>query len=320
MSMNQKKRDLPPTTSIPSLEQIPPERCTCHSLSPVHKKIVNAKLEAEKEEIVPTSSILHTRLSNTLQTLFPRSTPLSIFLLHISQWDRIHSTQQLTLPQRQHYHVSSDLMEQVIVNVRRVMRADDQIFLQEQAGAAIVFPNVDQQGAYIILERIYHSVCLLQAETLLPPLTLNTTILMGMSSYPEPASSLEQLLYFTSLAARCFTLRPAITTQLWHTSTSPIQETASKDEHSQHAKGQAGFPFMDLPSIIPPRLQQLIPHSLATELRCVPVGRNHHCLTVAMAEPTNYEHVQRLHSATGLTIFPVSCDLEELSTLLTKNW
>jgi len=318
--MNQKKRDLPPTTSIPSLEQIPPERCTCHSLSPVHKKIVNAKLEAEKEEIVPTSSILHTRLSNTLQTLFPRSTPLSIFLLHISQWDRIHSTQQLTLPQRQHYHVSSDLMEQVIVNVRRVMRADDQIFLQEQAGAAIVFPNVDQQGAYIILERIYHSVCLLQAETLLPPLTLNTTILMGMSSYPEPASSLEQLLYFTSLAARCFTLRPAITTQLWHTSSTQIQETASKEEHSQPTKGQTGFPFMNLPSTIPPRLQLLIPHALATELRCVPVGRNHECLTVAMAEPTNHEYVQRLHNATGLAIFPVSCDLEELFTLLTKIW
>ena len=320
MPMNQKKRDLPPTTPILSIEQIQPERCTCHALSPLHKKVVDTTLEAGSEEIVPTSSILHTRLSNTLQTLFPRSTPLSIFLLHIAQWERIHSTRQLTVSQRQHYHVSSELMEQVIVNVRRVMRSDDQIFLQEQAGAAIVFPNVDQQGAYIILERIYHSVCLLQAETLLPPLTLNTTILMGMSSYPEPASSLEQLHYFTGLAARCFTLRPAIITQLWNTSPSPSQETGVKDEHPQHAKGQAGFPFMNLPSTIPPRLRLLIPYSLATELCCVPVGRNHHCLTVAMAEPTNHEHVQRLHSATGLTIFPVSCDVEELTTLLTKSW
>jgi GGDEF domain-containing protein len=314
MPMNQKKRDLPPTTPIPSTAQILSEQCACHSLSPLHK------LKAESEEIVPISAILHTRLSNTLQTLFQRSTSLSVFLLHISQWDHIHSSQQLPLPQRQHYHASPDLLEQVIVNVRRAMRADDQIFHQEQAGVAIVFPDVDQQGAYIILERIYHSVCLLQAETLLPPLTLNTTILMGMSSYPEPASSLEQLLYFTSLSARCFTLRPAITTQRWSTSASPIQETASGDEHSQHIKGQTGFPFMNLPSTIPPRLQHLIPHTLATELRCVPVGRNHHCLTVAMTEPTNREHIQRLHSVTGLTIFPVSCDLEELSTLLTKSW
>ena len=318
MPINQKKRDLPPISPL-SIEQIQPERCTCQTLSPLHKKVAPT-LEAENEEIVPASSILHARLSNTLQTLFPRSTPLSIFLLHIAQWERIHSTQQLTLPQRQHYHVSPELMEQIIVNVRRVMRSDDQIFLQEQAGVVIVFPNVDQQGAYIILERIYHSVCLLQAETLLPPLTLNTTILMGMSSYPEPASSLEQLLYFTAVAARRFTLRPAIITQLRDTSPSPMQETEVKDEHPQHAKGQTGFPFMCLPATIPPRLQQLIPHSLATELCCVPVGRNHHCLTVAMAEPTNHEHVQRLHNATGLTIFPVSCDVEELTTLLTRSW
>ncbi len=312
MSMNQKKHALPPTTPIPSSAQIVPGQCVCHSLSSLHT------LEIESEKFVPISTILHKRLDSTLQMLFPRSTSLSIFLLHISQWDRVHSNQQLT--RRQHYHASPDLLEQVIVNVRRAMRADDQILLQDQAGIAIVFPEVDQQGAYIILERIYHSVCLLQAETLLPPLTLNTTILMGMSSYPEPAPSLEQLLYCTDVSARCFTLRPAITTHLWNISTSPAQETIVGDEHSQHAKGQTGFPFMDLPATIPLRLRHLIPHVLANELRCVPVGRNHHCLTVAMAEPTNHEYIQRLHSATGLTIFPVSCDPEKLATLLTKNW
>lgn len=274
----------------------------------------------ESEEIVPTSSTLNTRLCSTLETLFPRSDPISIFLLHISQWEHMHSAHQLTLSRRQHYHVSFDLLEQVMANVRRVMRADDQVLLQEHAGAAIIFPDVDRQGAYIILERIYHSVCLLQAETLLPPLTLNTTILMGMGTYPEPASSLEQLLYFTSQPAHHFTLRPAITTHLWDTSSMPLQEAEAKDEPAQNAKGQAGFPFMKLPSTIPPRLRHLLPYSLATELRCAPVGRNHHCLTVAMADPTNYEHVQRLRDATGLTIFPVSCDLEDLYTLLTKSW
>ena len=77
---------------------------------------------------------------------------------------------------------------------------------------------------------------------------------------------------------------------------------------------------MKLPSTIPLRLRHLIPHSLATELSCAPVGRDHHCLTVAMADPTNIEHIQRLQRVTGLTIFPVSCDLEALYTLLTKTW
>ena len=315
MSMHQKKRNFSSLTSGTSIDQSLSERehCTCQPLSPLSEKVIREKSEPESEEIVLTSPILNTRLCNTLQTLFPRSNPISIFLLHISQWEHPHSTHQAPLPRRQYYHASPDLLEQVMTNVHRVMRADDQILLQECAGAAIIFSDVDQYGAYIILERIYHSICLLQAETLLPPLTLNTTILMGMGTYPEPASSLEQLLYFTGLPAHYFTLRPAITT-------TPIQKTDTKDEEAQTMKGHPVCPFMELPSTIPSRLQHLLPYSLATELRCAPVGRNHHCLTVAMADPSNSEHVQRLREATGLTIFPVSCDVEELYTLLTKNW
>jgi Type II secretion system (T2SS), protein E, N-terminal domain len=320
--MNQKKQNLSSNTPITSIKQGQSEReyCTCQPLSSLPKKVIEEKTEPESEEIVPASSTLNARLCNTLQTLLPRTDPISIFLLHISQWEHTHVAHHPTLSQRQHYHASSGLLEQVMTNVRRVMRANDQVLLQERAGAAIIFPDVDRQGAYIILERIYHSVCLLQAETLLPPLTLNTTILMGMGTYPEPASSLEQLLYVTGLSAHCFTLRSAITTHLWDTASTLVQETGTKDEDAQNTKGQAGFPFMKLPPTIPSRLRQLLSYSLATELHCAPVGRNHHCLTVAMADPTNHEHVQRLRDATGLTIFPVTCDLEELDTLLSKKW
>ena len=323
MPMNQKKRDL--SVSIPrtpigkNLTAL--EQCMCLPLSPQYEKAIGEKLDPESEEMVPTSSTLNSQLRTTLQTLFPRSTPLSIFLLHTSQWERTLFSQEPELPyQRHHYHASPDLLEQVMTNVRRVMRADDQVLLQEHAGAIIIFPDVDQQGAYTILERIYHSICLLQAETLIPPLTLNTTILMSMSTYPEPATSVEQLLYFTGLPAHRLTLRPAITIQHWNASSTRIQETISKDGHVYTSTGQPGFPFMNLPSTIPLRLQHLIPYTLATELRCAPVGRDHHCLTVAMADPTNSEHVQRLQHATGLTVFPVSCNLAELSILLTKPW
>lgn len=314
MPMNPNKRDLSVSTSINPIEENVDESelCVCQPLSPLSTQVRGAK--SEDEESVPTSSALSMRLHNALQTLFPRSTPISVFLLHISQWERTQSSLQ------QHYHASSELMEQVMTNVRRVMRADDKVLLQEQAGAIIIFPDVDQQGAYSISERIYHSVCLLQAETLIPPLTLDTTILMSMSSYPEPAASVEQLLYFTALPAYRFTLRPAITTPLWNTSAIFVQESTPKNEHLQNTKGRSGFPFMNLPATIPTRLRNLIPYSLATELRCVPVGRDHHYLTVALADPTNSEQIQRLQVTTGLTIFPVSCNLEELSTLLAKNW
>ena len=81
-----------------------------------------------------------------------------------------------------------------------------------------------------------------------------------------------------------------------------------------------GVPFMRLPEDVPPRLRQLIPYQLAVELRCAPVGRHHHTLTVAMADPLNVASAQRLHDATGLIIFPVACEEKDLDGLLSKAW
>jgi hypothetical protein len=86
---------------------------------------------------------------------------------------------------------------------------------------------------------------------------------------------------------------------------------------------QCTIPFMDLfdvPKVLPPRLTRLLPRSLARELRCVPVGRSSRSLTVAMADPTNADSVQRLQDITGMTIFPVSCDEDDLNIFITKNW
>jgi hypothetical protein len=77
---------------------------------------------------------------------------------------------------------------------------------------------------------------------------------------------------------------------------------------------------MQLPAQLPARLKQLIPYSLALEIRCAPVGRDHNRLTVAMADPTNTESIRQLCEATGLSIFPVSCDVPALDTLLANGW
>jgi hypothetical protein len=86
---------------------------------------------------------------------------------------------------------------------------------------------------------------------------------------------------------------------------------------------QCAVPFMDLfdmPKVLPPRLTRLLPRALARELRCVPVGRSSRSLTVAMADPTNTDSVQRLQDVTGMTIFPVSCDEDDLNIFITENW
>jgi len=91
-------------------------------------------------------------------------------------------------------------------------------------------------------------------------------------------------------------------------------------EDVRYTKGLHSIPFLHLPEKLPAHLTQLIPHYLACELRCAPVGRDHHALTVAMADPLDIEKRSRLQSVTGMTIFPVACKEEDLDALLANTW
>ena len=316
--MTNNKRDrfanLPDISAEQALSQLEP--CSCQPLSLLSQKEGQADW-AENEQIVPVHQELAAHLRNILATRLPNLEPVSLFLLHISQWERASLVPHASLSsQRRRYHAPASLLEQVMANERRVMRADDRVLMQENGGVANLIPDVDQQGAQRIVERVYQSISLLQAETVIPPLTLDTSILLGMGTYPESGPSLEQLLYHTGQTARRITLRPALTTHLWD-----IQSLLKREKETEGTnKGLPGFPFMHLPKTVPQRLKHFIPHPLAVELRCVPVGRNAHSLTVAMADPTNNETLMCLQTTTGMTIFPVSCDLEELYTLLSKKW
>jgi len=277
-------------------------------------------------QITPATQELNTNLRSMLARFFPRPTPLSVLLLHVSQLEHIHITPESAILHKRHrYHAPVSFLEQVLVNLRRAIRASDPILMHEGTGAAIILPDVDQQGAYRILERVYRHVSLLQAETVIPPLKRETDILMAIGSYPEPGSSLEHLLYYAGLTIHSLTLRPAITTQLrstqlMHTSAettlSRLEEQNTKDDPSQ----SRSVPFMQLPRELPGRLKQLIPYQIALELHCAPVGRDHHCLTVAMADPTNAQAIRHLRETTGMTIFPVSCEVTALNALLVNEW
>src|SRR5205085_1069370 len=185
--------------------------------------------------------------------------------------------------------------------------------------------DVYQQGASAIVERVYSNINLLQAETVVPPLRRETSTLLGIGTYPEPGASLEQLLYHAGRVARRLILRPAITTHHRDLPLDPEADLLPLAEHRNHdtaPQRHAGtsIPFMQLPTEIPARLKQLIPYNLALTLRCVPVGRNHHSLTVAMANPANHEDIRQLQMITHMVIFPVSCEEEALNALLEQPW
>ena len=121
------------------------------------------------------------------------------------------------------------------------------------ASIAIILPDVDQEGSQALLERVYHSINLLQPETVIPPLKRETDITLGIGSYPKPGASLEELLYQTGFIASRIILRPAVTTQLHGTRSIGLVEVnlynRNQDEENDSlvAARNSGIPFMQLP-------------------------------------------------------------------------
>lgn len=319
--------------SIPAstyIESPATDQCTCPPLSALHKAPWHEQAEDEADnfgQLIPTTLEMNGQLRTILNDYFPRSTPLSVLLLHISQLEHIHiAPKSAILHKRHRYHAPANFLEQVLANMRRTIRTSDRILVHEGTGVAIILPDVDQEGAQSILERVYYSINLLQPETVIPPLKRETDILLGIGSYPKPGASLEDLLYYTGLLAHRLTLRPAVTTQLRGTGSTNISEVIlynrqqDYEDDSLIAARSNGIPFMELPPRLPPRLKQLIPFELALELRCAPVGRDHNRLTVAMAHPTDTQAVKRLRETTSMTIFPVACEAKMLDELLAHGW
>ena len=320
--------------------------CSC---APVSSLCLLSTQEQEREtqmwhddddQLLPIPLTLNTLLRTHAQLLLPSSTSLSILLLHVSQLEDVHMTPKSeVMHKRRRYHPSANVVEQIVTNVRRAIRTEDSMYLETGKGAAILFPNVDQQGAYTILERVYNNVTLLQAETIVPPLTHETDIVLGIGSYPEQGRSLEHVLAHAGRVMYRLTLRPAITPHLWDTmplaeSTLPFHDTfnaeTQDDENTQltslalpillPTQEASPVPFLRLPTTVSKRLKNLLSHSVATQFRCVPVGRDHNRLTLAMADPTDTVAISALHKSTGMSIFPVSCDKDALDALLAEPW
>jgi hypothetical protein len=329
MSLHQKRRDTSarlPAVRVGSLSPANSANCLCTPLSPLCQKTREAEAGQEESALsydpfqyVPATAVLRAKLSALLQDWLPQTPTLSFLVLHISQVDPISSL-RAPLRQRRYNHVSAGLREQIVASLRRVIRLSDRLWIEDEAGGALLFPDVDRYGMETILERVYRSICLLQAETVIPPLAHETTILLGSGSFPSPGSSLEQLLLSASQPARRLTLRPALLHQFTHTSTVPSPTDATHEPFNRMSHETAAVPFLNLPRELPRHLRQVLPYILASELRCAPVGRDQHRLTVAMANPHDVRAVQQLSDVTGMAIFPVSCEIEDLEILLANKW
>lgn len=298
--------------------------CACQPLFPSLKP--EEPVGAQKE-FLPVAPTLRLALRSTLADLFPRSTPCSLLLLHIAQFEYISLPPTDTrVHKKLSYHAPMSLQEQIVHIIHRALRSSDQILADAQgAGAAVLFPQVDCEGIVRITERVSRSIRLLQSETIVPPLQYETEIALGIASYPEPARTLEDWLARAGEVQEKITFRPVVIARSERQrarvvrATEAIRNPRSKEARLQEARAN-GIPFMQIPSRLPTRLKQLIPHPLALKLRCAPVGRNHNQLTVAMANPLDDQAIKHLHETTGMTIYPVSCEITALETLLASGW
>ena len=285
-------------------------------------------------ETVPVPLSFSAQLREAIARSLPMSYPLSLLLIHVTQWEQTPVSITGTIPaRRQRFHAPSGLLDQVLTNVRRVIRARDRILVQPDIAAALILPYVDEKGIKSIHDRVYHSVSLLQAETVVPPLRQEVTIEFGLCTSSSALETSEEMLIRARRLVSQFSLKPVVQVLSWldEDETSALSMPAARIVESHrlpgtHLSGRSQgvrrpqAPFMHLPVRLPERLTQLIPHTVATSLRCVPVGRNHNRLTVAMANPGDAQAINQLAEITDMTIFPVACEEEALDQLLAYRW
>ena len=84
------------------------------------------------------------------------------------------------------------------------------------------------------------------------------------------------------------------------------------------AARELGVPYAQIPRRLPAACRRAIAPELARSLRAVPIGRTRGVLTVAMQNPSDTCSVERLRGATGLTVFPVLADAEEIERALAQ--
>src|SRR5207249_1552568 len=129
--MNEKRRDVA-AQSLAHPDQPALERCTCLALSSLQPTTSSRSLhdepgddlDAEIEKVTAATQELNARIRQQLSACFPRSTPLSLLLLHVSQREHASITpQSAILRKRQRYHAPVSFLEQVLMNVRRVIRS-----------------------------------------------------------------------------------------------------------------------------------------------------------------------------------------------------
>src|SRR5437879_5363652 len=103
------------------------ECCHCLPLSSIQMVPSQDQEETiDNDNVTPASPEMNALIRAKLEGCFPRSTPLSLLLLHVSPLEQVHiHPQSPLLHKRQRYPASARFLQQVRVNVRPATRQAD---------------------------------------------------------------------------------------------------------------------------------------------------------------------------------------------------
>ncbi len=96
---------------------------------------------------------------------------------------------------------------------------------------------------------------------------------------------------------------------------------ASKNESAQAKAEHGGIDFVDLTGLeIPRSVIELVPESVARENLVLPLALEGNVMKIAMADPSNYDTVQKLQFVLNKDIVPVMAVVEQITDAINRNY
>ncbi len=204
----------------------------------------------------------------------------------------------------------------LMTELRRKVRRTDIVFLLGDTMYFLLLGS-NLQGGQIVQTRLWDVLLWRIHNTTDGELMRPQWLTIGSSAYPEPCTNANDFLEAASETAIRFELvSEKQNRKLVAQQARSAQQQAESDELSSLAR-KLGIPYLSLlPRKTPQRVQQLVDLRLAQELRCYPLGRERNMLTVALSDPQDQSVLERLQQETGLHIFPVLTNPQELQIAL----